>query len=99
MKKKADTKAVSLELEEKLQELLDSKANDTENEPTDRHLMPPPSTLPRKKTIRRSRRKSSSDEDEDSSDDSEEDADNEPVKCEFKIDLVNFFSYKYIVYI
>ncbi|KAG5344488.1 CND1 protein, partial [Acromyrmex charruanus] len=77
-KKKADAKAVCLELEEKIQELVDAKDNEmTDNEVTDSHLMPPPSTVPRnKKSIRRSRRKSMSDEDEDSSDDSEED---EPV--------------------
>ncbi|XP_011634039.1 condensin complex subunit 1 [Pogonomyrmex barbatus] len=76
-KKKADTKAASLELEEKIQELLEAK---TDNEITDEHLMPPPSTMPRnKRNIRRSRRKSISDEEEDSSDDekdsSEEDID------------------------
>ncbi|XP_011062247.1 PREDICTED: condensin complex subunit 1 isoform X2 [Acromyrmex echinatior] len=83
-KKKADAKAVCLELEEKIQELVDAKDNEmTDNEVTDSHLMPPPSTVPRnKKSIRRSRRKSMSDEDEDSSDDSEED---EPViKCKRK---------------
>lgn len=85
-KKKADTKAVCIELEEKIQELLEAK----DNEMTDSHLMPPPSTVPRnKRSIRRSRRKSTSDEDEDSSDDTdEEDADNiSVVKCEFEIDI------------
>ncbi|XP_012064392.1 PREDICTED: condensin complex subunit 1 [Atta cephalotes] len=77
-KKKADAKTVCLELEEKIQELMDAKDNETiDNEITDSHLMPPPSTVPwNKKSIRRSRRKSMSDEDEDSSDDSEED---EPI--------------------
>ncbi|XP_071628166.1 condensin complex subunit 1 isoform X2 [Temnothorax longispinosus] len=80
-KKKAEAKAVCIELEEKIQELLETK---DDNE-IDRHLMPPPSTAPRnKRNVRRSRRKSTSDEDEDSSeeDDSEEEADNVfVVKC------------------
>lgn len=90
-KKKADAKTVCTELEEKIQELLEAKGD---NEITDRHLMPPPSIVPRnKKNIRRSRRKSMSDEDEDSSDDSEEDADDVPiVQCKFEIDL-NVFLY------
>lgn len=91
-KKKADAKAACIELEEKIQELVEAKAD---NEVTDEHLMPPPSTVPRnKKSICRSRRKSTSDEDEDSSeeDDSEEDSDDEPVvKCKFEIDVVNVF--------
>jgi len=96
-KKKADAKTVCLELEEKIQELMDTKDNETiDNEVTDSHLMPPPSTVPRnKKSIRRSRRKSMSDEDEDSSDDSEED---EPIiKCKFKIDFVNVFYTLYVI--
>lgn len=90
-KKKADTKAVCIELEEKIQELLETKGED--NEITDRHLMPPPSTVPRnKRNIRQSRHKNTSDEDEDSSDDSEEDANDVPiVKCEFKIDFISIF--------
>jgi len=97
-KKKADTKAVCIELEEKIQELVEAK-----EEITDQHLMPPPSTVPRnKRSIRRSRRKSTSDEDEDNSDDSEEDTDNVfVIKCKFEVDLVNVFyiwfvcNYKY----
>ncbi|XP_077268187.1 CAP-D2 condensin subunit isoform X3 [Temnothorax americanus] len=80
-KKKADAKAVCIELEEKIQELLETK----EDNEIDRHLMPPPSIARRnKRNVRRSRRKSTSDEDEDSSeeDDSKEEADNVPVvKC------------------
>ncbi|XP_036138844.1 condensin complex subunit 1 isoform X2 [Monomorium pharaonis] len=74
-KKKADAKVVCTELEEKIQELLEAKED---NEISDKHLMPPPSTVPRnKRSIRRNRRKSTSDEDEeDSSDDSDEDTDN-----------------------
>lgn len=79
-KKKADNKAVCLELEEKIQELVEAKAD---NEMTDRHLMPPPSTMPsNKKNIRQRRYKNDKDED-DSSDDSEEDIDVLVVKCEF----------------
>lgn len=87
-KKKADNKAICLELEEKIQELVEAKEED--NEMTDRHLMPPPPTVPsNKRNIRQRRHKSDEDED-DSSDDSEEDIDNVPVvKCEFEIDLVN----------
>lgn len=86
-RKKADNKAVCLELEEKIQELVEAKAD---NEMTDRHLMPPPSVVPsNKRNIRQRRYKSDEDED-DSSDDSEEDIDDVPVvKCEFEIDLVN----------
>ncbi|KYN03812.1 Condensin complex subunit 1 [Cyphomyrmex costatus] len=80
-KKKADAKAVCVELEEKIQELVEAKDNEmTDDEITDSRLMPPPSGVPRnKKNIRRSRCKSTSDEDEDSSDDSEEDIDNIPI--------------------
>lgn len=99
-KKKADAKAVCIELEEKIQELLEAKED---NEMTDSHLMPPPSIVPRnKRSVRRSRRKSTSDEDEDSSDDTdEEDADSIPVvKCEFEIDhcvcMYNYIQY-YII--
>ncbi|XP_011702254.1 PREDICTED: condensin complex subunit 1 isoform X2 [Wasmannia auropunctata] len=79
-KKKAEAKAACMELEEKIQELVEAK-EDTEM--TDRDLMPPPSVVPKnKRNVRRSRRKSTSDEDEDSSDDSEEDVDNASiVKC------------------
>ncbi|XP_018316818.1 condensin complex subunit 1 isoform X2 [Mycetomoellerius zeteki] len=85
-KKKVDAKAVCIELEEKIQELVDAKDNEmTDNEITDSRLMPPPSTIVsrNKKSIRRSRRKSmtSSDEDEDSSDDSEEDDNVLFIKC------------------
>jgi len=49
-------------------------------EMTDKHLMPPPSTVPKnKRSTRRSKFKNMSDEDEDSSDDSEEEVDNVPV--------------------
>jgi len=88
-KKKTDTKAVCIELEEKIQELVEAK-----EEITDKHLMPPPSTLPRnKRSIRRSRRKSTSDEDEDNSDDSEEDADNVFV-VKSKSILLMYFIYR-----
>ncbi|XP_011866970.1 PREDICTED: condensin complex subunit 1 [Vollenhovia emeryi] len=83
-KKKADAKAVCIELEEKIQELLEAKGDD---EITDRHLMPPPSAVPRnKRSTHRRRRKNMSDEEEeeeeeeDSSDDSEEDVDSVPVQ-------------------
>lgn len=77
-KKKADAKAACLELEEKIQELLEAE---TTTDVKDSHLMPPPSIVPRiKKTIRRSRRKYTSDDDEDSSnEDSDEDAGNASV--------------------
>lgn len=77
-KKRIDTKTIGTELEEKLQELLES---DTNSEITDNHLMPPPSTVPKiRKNVRRSRRKSTSDEDEDSSDDEEDVDDAAAVK-------------------
>lgn len=84
-KKKADANAACTELEEKIQELLETET--TENpEVVDNRLMPPPSVMPKnRKSIRRSRYKNKNDEtdDEDSSDDSEEDIDNPPiVKCE-----------------
>ncbi|EFN85409.1 Condensin complex subunit 1 [Harpegnathos saltator] len=76
VKKRADTKAVGTELEEKLQELLESDAN---SEMTDNRLMPPPSNVPKiRRNTRRTRRKSTSDEEENSSD-GEENADNPPV--------------------
>lgn len=91
-KKKAEAKNVCIELEEKIQELLETKEDD---KMADKDLMPPPSIVPRnKKNVRRSRRKSTSDEDEDdSSDDSEEDVDNVPIKSKCKIDLVFFIYY------
>jgi len=73
-KKKAEAKAACIELEEKMQELLEAETN---TEMPDSHLMPPPSTVPKIK--RNIRRKSMSDEDEDSSSDSEEDMDNTPI--------------------
>lgn len=91
-KKKGDNKAICLELEEKIQELVENKVNESD-EMKDRHLMPPPATVPsNKKKLRQNRYKNMSDEDEDdSSDDSEEDVDNVPVvKCEFQFDL-NYF--------
>nr|XP_012231606.1 PREDICTED: condensin complex subunit 1 isoform X2 [Linepithema humile] len=78
-KKKADAKAACAELEEKIQELLETE---TENsEVTDQILMPPPNTVPQtRKNVYQSRRKNKNYEDNDSSDDSEEDANNTPVK-------------------
>ncbi|XP_029680531.1 condensin complex subunit 1 [Formica exsecta] len=80
-KKKADANAACTELEEKIQELLETET--TENpEVVDNRLMPPPSVMPKnRKSIRRSRYKNKNDEtdDEDSSDDSEEDIDNPPI--------------------
>ncbi|RLU17541.1 hypothetical protein DMN91_009776 [Ooceraea biroi] len=74
-KKKADAKAACLELEEKVQELLESESK---TDVPDSRLMPPPSTAPRiRRNVRRSRRKNTSDEDESSSND-EEDADDAP---------------------
>ncbi|KAL0134605.1 hypothetical protein PUN28_001419 [Cardiocondyla obscurior] len=72
-KKKAETKMICIELEEKIQELLDSKET-TNDEVTDKSLMPPPSNVPRTKKSRRTRHKSPDDEDEDSSNDSDEDS-------------------------
>ncbi|KAM0735683.1 Condensin complex subunit 1 [Formica fusca] len=80
-KKKADANAACTELEEKIQELLETET--TENpEVVDNRLMPPPSVMPKnRKSIRRNRYKNKNDEtdDEDSSDDSEEDIDNPPI--------------------
>lgn len=97
-KKKADAKAVCLELEMKIEELMKADDEADNEEMTDRHLMPPPSTVPKnKRSTRRSKFKSTSDEDEDSSDDSEEEADNVPiVRCKLKIDLVNIFCILYV---
>lgn len=87
-KKKADANAACIELEEKIQEFLETET--TENpEVADNHLMPPPSIMPKnRKNICRSRYKNKYDEsdddsEEDSSDDSEEDIEHPPiVKCE-----------------
>lgn len=77
-KKKADAKAVCIELEEKIQELLEAEAN------SDSRLMPPPSIAPKtRKNIRQSKRKD--DSSDDSSDDSEEDADSATRKCKIKL--------------
>lgn len=67
-KKKPNTKAICIELEEKIEELLknleESKQDETE-------LMPPPAVPKPRKRIRRSRRKSSSDEEDEEDGDSE----------------------------
>ncbi|XP_014473291.1 PREDICTED: condensin complex subunit 1 [Dinoponera quadriceps] len=71
-KKRTDAKAVGIELEEKVQELLEG---DTNSEMTDERLMPPPPNTPKiRKSIRQTKRKSTSD-DEDSSDGEEDAAD------------------------
>lgn len=83
-KKKTDATAACTELEEKIQELLESETENTKE--VDSHLMPPPSIMPKKRrNVRRSKYKNKNDEtDEDSSeDDSEEDVNNASiVKCE-----------------
>ncbi|XP_011263197.2 condensin complex subunit 1 [Camponotus floridanus] len=79
-KKKADANAACTELEEKIQELLDSEIKNTKD--ADSHLMPPPSIMPKnRKNVRKNKYKNKNDEsDEDSSeDDSEEDVDDAPI--------------------
>lgn len=82
-KKKADANTACTELEEKIQELLETE---TENSEADRHLMPPPSAMSKnRKSIRQRKYKKTNDEtdDENSSDDSEEDVQDAPiVQCE-----------------
>ncbi|CAL1675876.1 unnamed protein product [Lasius platythorax] len=84
-KKKADANAACTELEEKIQELLETE---TENSEADRHLMPPPSAMSKnRKSIRQRKYKKTNDEtdDENSSDDSEEDVQDAPiVQCKRK---------------
>lgn len=73
-KKKPNTKPFSMELEEKVDELLKG----TENvQPNDNEMMPPPQLIPKSKrrTKRVVRRKSSSDEEEDDDDDIDDDND------------------------
>lgn len=86
-KKKAEAKDACIELEEKIQELLETETEN--NEVTDQMLMPPPTTVPRvRKKVHRNRRKDESDEDEDSSDDSEEEAEcSSPIKKKGECEL------------
>lgn len=83
-KKKTDAVTACTELEEKIQELLESETENTKE--VDNQLMPPPSIMPKnRRNVRRSKYKNKNDEtDEDSSeDDSEEDVNNASiVKCE-----------------
>ncbi|XP_029170808.1 condensin complex subunit 1 [Nylanderia fulva] len=72
-KKKADATAACTELEEKIQELLETETETENSSVADKHRMPPPSTIPKNiKSIRKKKINDDSDED-DSSDDSEED--------------------------
>lgn len=85
-KKKADAKTACMELEEKIQELLEAETENTEV--TDQILMPPPNIVPQvRKNINQSRRKKKNDEDKDCSDDSEEDVSSTPVKKKSKCEL------------
>ncbi|KAG7205865.1 hypothetical protein KM043_007797 [Ampulex compressa] len=64
-KKRPDAKAACVELEEKIQELLEGAENSKQ---TDSQIMPPPPVPRRKKNARNTRHKSSSEEDEEDSD-------------------------------
>lgn len=82
-KKKADANAACTELEEKIQELLESETEIMKE--TD--LMPPPSIMPKnRRNVRRSKYKNKNDEaDDDSSEDDSEERDVDDtsiVKCE-----------------
>ncbi|XP_072757251.1 condensin complex subunit 1 [Anoplolepis gracilipes] len=86
-KKKADANAACTELEEKIQELLDTE---TENSKVaDSQLMPPPSLPKNRKSIRRNKYKNDKSDDEDSSDESEEDTDNTPILKSKNKKLIN----------
>lgn len=85
-KKKTNAKDACIELEEKVQELLEAVTNSE-----DSRIMPPPPVPKKKRIVRRSRHKSSSDEENSDSDDSDS------KNCEANVNDVSIRKCEYIL--
>lgn len=89
-KKKADAIAACTELEEKIQELLETETETENSNVADKHRMPPPSAIPKSGKSHQRKKKIN---DEDDSSDSEEDVRNTSIVQSEWTKLILLISY------